>query len=459
MKKLSVFLVSVFVLGLVITGCSDVGFSGGADNNKPVLGDGPGASVTEEVAKEADAFSSKLSIQKGIGDFEITAYKQPEGLGHFVIRTKNVNSFPASAMVLSLFKKQDGEIVATGCVNTPVLLSGAEDIHAVDIEESLLKNGYDLVEITAYATNKTPNTVRMIDNFPSSKVSVADGGIVKGGSSDGWHQVDIMVGSSADKIGDAHALFFDESGYLIRYSPVWARDKTFKAYNPESYDHVEIIVEKLVEDVPELPQSVYDEYRNAGYLSEVDGSTTYKSPEGSVEYCFFKAADGSIVMRANNLTDQRVRWYVNNSIVFSGNRTMDTMYLYLEPGEEIWWDLGFDKDSEFCLLNPVATNAEKEKLKAPMISVSDADGARTITADASATMKSINFEEDNTVYCSATVIYYQGENIVASEHVTFDYEMIYYQKQDTRYLNYDGEFDSYKIYEQFEQNHFSIQGY
>ncbi len=457
MKRLTVILISILASGLMLIGCSDINPGGAEDKRTPVIGTGPGVKVTEDIAKAADEFSAKLIFQKGIGDFEFTAYKRPEGLGNFLLRVRNENSYPTRAMVVCLFKKQNGEVVTAVTMDTDVMVSGVEDILECTVDDALLQDGYDQVEITAYATNKHPNTVRMVDAFSASKVNVTTGEIVEGGMYDGWHEVDVNI-SGDGIIGDADVMYFDEDGYLVYYSRVWAREKKFHTYCPESYDHVEVFAHKLQENVPELPQSVYEEYRSAGYITAVDGTTTYKSPEGFVEYGFQKAADGKILLHAKNLTDKRIDWFVNNTIVYSGDRRPLTTDLFLEAGEEIFWDLSFDNDSEFYLLFPTAYIAAENTLKAPEITITDTDGSRMIEANARPTMSSKGFEDDNTVMCSATIVYYQGDNIVSAEYMDFSSGMIYYQKKDTEELKYTGDYDSYKIYTRYEQEYYSQMG-
>ena len=457
MKRLSVIRISILALGLMLIGCSDINPGGAEDKSVPVIGTGPGVKVTEDIARAADEFSAKLIFEKGIGDFEFTAYKKPQGLGNFLLRVRNVNSYPTMAVVECLFKKQSGEVVTAITMDTNVLVSGVEDILECTVDDSLLEDGYDQVEITAYATNKHPNTVRMVDAFSASRVKVTTGEIAKGGMYDGWHEVDVKI-SEDGIIGDADVMYFDEDGYLTYYSSVWAREKEFHTYCPESYDHVEVFAHKLLENVPELPESVYEEYRSAGFITAVDGTTSYKSPDGFVEYGFQKAADGKILLHAKNLTDKRIDWFVNNTIVYSGNRSPYTTDLFLEAGEEILWDLSFDNDSEFYLLLPTAYIAGENTLSAPQITITESDGKRMIEADAGPTMKSKGFEDDNTVLCSATIVYYQGDNIVSAEYMDFSSEMIYYEKKDTEELKYTGEYDSYKIYTRYGQEYYSQMG-
>ncbi len=458
MKRLSVIFVCIFVLGLVLIGCADINFGGDEDKWAPVIGTGPGVKISEDLAKEADEFSAKLIFQKGIGDFEFTAYKMPQGLGNFLLKVRNANSYPTQATVVCLYKKQSGEVVTAITKETDVTVPGIEDILAFTIDDSLLQDGYDQVEITAYAIPKNPNIVRMVDTFSPSRVNVTTGDTVTGGEYDGWQKVDVKI-SEDGIIGNADALFFDENNYLTYYLNVWTREKQFHFYCPEVYDHVEINTRKLLEDVPELPESVYEEYRSAGFVTAVDGTTTYKSPDGFVEYGFQKAPDGKILLHAQNLTDKRIDWYVNNTVVYSGSRNLATNNLFLDAGEEIYWDMCFDDDSEFCLLFPTAYFAEDNNLKAPEITISESGGQKLITVNTKPTMKSKGFEDDNTVICSATVVYYQGEKIAGAEYIEFDSEMIKYQKEDTVELKYGGEYDSYKIYSRYEQQYFAQMGY
>ncbi|MCR5735537.1 MAG: hypothetical protein K6G22_13100 [Lachnospiraceae bacterium] len=425
---------------------SETGTTGGGAIGKASK-DGAGVKLSEEDRKAADEFASKVKINKTIGDFELTPMKQRSGIGDFLLRIKNINSFPASAFIECLYKDADGNVLYAVSDYTGVLASKAEDLISFSCGEDV--EDFDTVEITAYVKGGQPNTVRMIDNYKPSKIKLSTGETEKGGMYDGWHKVEVKVTDPGGIIGDALTMFYDADGYLISNGSVWTgRDKKFNAYCSEPFDHCEILVPKLIDDVPALPDSIYEEYKAAGYLSEP--GTVYTSPDGFVDYDFVTAEDGTILLHAVNKSDSRVDWYVNNTVIYSGSRDSVTSKLILEPGEDILWDAGFEAGTEFWLMDPVAYRAEEDTTLPPEVKFEDTGSERILTADIHDSVESMTAEYENIVAVSATVVYYKGENMVSAERAVFSDEMLCYRQEDDLTLKFDGDYDSCTVYIQYE---------
>ncbi|SFG45843.1 hypothetical protein [Oribacterium sp. WCC10] len=422
-------------------------------------GDGKGVKLSASEETLAEEFSSKLKTIPGMGEFELSAEKIRGSSNDFVLRVKNRNSFPAGAFILCVFRDSEGNALAAVSRETEILMEGAEDILGFSFEDDALKDSYENLEITAYAREKSHNTVMMIDNFPSSKIKLYSGEPEKGGMYDGWQKVDVKVGATDTDIGDVHSFFYDVDDHLIYYSPVWTRENEFSAYCPENFDHCEILIEKLVDGAVNLPDSVYDSYKSEGCITNCDGSEVYESPEGKVQYDFFKAADGTILLHAVNISNENVDWNINSAIIFSGSRNNSVYDLFLEPGEEIIWDPEFENDTEFWLMPPAAWTTEGRLLTAPEIVMKDTETGRVLEADASGTMNGPGFDEYNTVSCSATVVYRKGEKTVGAEEVSFSEGMFKDTQKDSAKLKFDGKFDSCDIYIQYDQVRFMQEGY
>ncbi|ETP73002.1 hypothetical protein UYO_1064 [Lachnospiraceae bacterium JC7] len=455
LKSFNIFAFTLLA-SFMLFGCGSGGKSGagGAIKEK-----GTDFRVSPEIAGEADEFKSKVKIKKAVGDFELTTEKLCGSDSDFLLHVRNRNGFPAGAMVTCVLKDADEKVITAASQDTAVLVDGAEDIIGFTFEDTIRSGGFDTVELTAYAKEKSPNTVRMIDRFDSSKVKVTAGKKVKGGRYDGWNEVDVTVNASESAIGDAVVLFYDADGYLLNYSPIWTNGKEFSTYNKDDFDHCEVLVDKLVENVPALPDSIYNEYRSSGFESKTDGETKYTSPDGSVEYSFLKTSDGQILIHAVNLTSNRLDWFINEAIVYSGDRKAGAEHLHFEPGEELLWNPGFEKDSVFWLMAPVAYVNREKALTPPAVEIIESDGAKIFTVDAGDTMNHPDFEDYNTLDCRATVVYYLGTDIAGSECIHFNEDMLYHQKHDEAELTFDGSYDSEKIYVQYEQRFHMVEGY
>lgn len=450
---------------LVFTALSGCGGAGKTSGNETGTvestgkGTDSGVRISAEEAAAAKGFLSKVNIKEGVGSYELSAEKLRDGAADFVLRVKNTNGFPAAAMITCSVLDTDGNVLAAASQDTAVMVEGAQDILVFSFDDLLFSGGYDSIELCAYAREKTVNTVMMIDNYPASKVKVTTGKTVKGGAYNGWHQIDVKVNGSDSSTGDVKVLYYDADDYLIACESVWTRDNDFYTYFKDDFDHCEVMADKLVEGARGLPESIYEEYRKNGYETVTDGSKTYSSPDGSVEYDFFKAKDGTILLHAVNVTARNITWYVNDTIVYSGSRNGGTSYLDLRPKEELLWDLGFENDTEFWLMEPVAYEGNEKEIAEPKVSIHDAEGGKEISADMTEIMNDPDFGTFNTLDCKATVVCYKGGETVSAECIFFNEELIYYKHHDEEKLGFSGDYDTYEIYVQYEPMQHMEPGY
>ena len=434
--------------------------SGSASNGKvptAVNQAGEGTKIDEENKKEADMLSAKVRMMEGMGDFGITVYKAKDDVSSFVLRVENKNDFPSAALVECAIRGTDGEIKKITSISTEVMVSGALDLVYVTMDKDAWLKDFETLEVKAFAKEPAGNTERMIGFYDSSKVNLTTGGTESGGMYDKWQKVGVILSTTDAVIGDAQTMFYDADGYLIYQGNVSTYEKKFNAYCPEPYDHVEVIIRKLIDGVPGLPESILTEYRENGYIDSFGKEYAKTSPDGQVEYYFEKAEDGSVVIDARNLTDKRLLWHLNDAIVYTGERYPATLKLYLNPGEELKWALRFEKDSEFWLMEPIAYQTDENAAEEPEFTLNEAE--KNVSADITKSREALPDGNNNYVNCRVSVIYYKDGKLVSSEMLGFYDEDLYYNNISTEPLAYEGDYDFYDIYTQYWEEEFMMFGY
>ena len=443
----------------MLTACDGGGASGGTGasgtsgsssiGNIPttVNKDSAGTKLDEKYVKEADKLSAKVKVLEGMGDFGITVYKVKDEVSSFVVKVENKNDFPSAALIECAIRGADGEAKAITSISTSVMAIGALDIACVTMDKDAWLKDFETLEIKAFAKEPEKNTARMISYYDSSKVKLTPSGTESGGMYDKWQKVEVKLSTTDSVIGDALTMFYDADGYLIYQDRVRTYEKKFNVYCQEPYDHVEIIVEKLIDGVQELPESILTKYKESGYIDAFGKEYTKTSPDGQVEYYFEKAEDGSVVMVARNLTDKRLRWNLNDAIVYVGERYPATLKLYLSPGEELMWGMKFEKDSEFWFMEPIAYETDENIAQEPEFTLDEDE--KIVLADITKAREVLPEGNNNYVNCRVSIIYYKDGKLTASEMLGFYEEDLYYNSVSTEPLTYKGDYDSYEIYTQY----------
>jgi hypothetical protein len=469
MKKRQFAAISFAILMILtmLTACGGGGTSGGSGGSgssgssskgsfipTAVNKDSVGIKLDEKYTKEADKLSAKVKVLEGMGDFGITVYKVKDDVSSFVLKVENKNDFPSAALVECSIRGADGKIKAVTSISTSVMVAGALDIAYVTMDKDAWLKDFETLEIKAFAKEPEKNTARMISYYDSSKVKLTPSGTESGGMYDKWQKVEVKLSTTDSVIGDALTMFYDADGYLIHQGNVRTNEKNFYAYCQEPYDHVEIIVEKLIDGVQGLPESILTKYKESGYIDAFGKEYTKTSPDGQVEYYFEKAEDGSVVMVARNLTDKRLRWNLNDAIVYVGERYPATLKLYLNPGEELMWGMKFEKDSEFWFMEPIACQTDENLAQEPQFTLNEDE--KIVLADITKARKALPEGNNNYVNCRVSVIYYKDGKLTASEMLGFYEEDLYYNNSSIEPLTYEGDYDSYEVYTQYWEDEFMM---
>ena len=458
--------VAVVIASGILTGCMKGGKATSFNMDIP---DDYSAPLPDDLAEAYDSFAGRVTIKEGIGDFDLKPMKLPSGSGDFALVVRNDNSFPAAAYVLCTYKSPEGELIYATYSETDIMTGGSECVLTFSAGKMDIPDSAN-VELVAYAKEKHIRAVRMRDNYPADSVKETGRSIAKGGSYDGWLQIDFEHSAQDFSGGSITLLTYDADDRLTGISFVKADDKTFNIRTKDICDHYEVISDRLLEDVPGLPESILDEYRKAGYVITGTEDKIYTSPDGRVNYDFITALDGKILMHVVNTSRDNLEWHIDDRIVLSGSIfdtsdgfslgdtigvTTETMFLH--PGEDILWDLDIEPGTEFWILPPVAFLAEKEKYPKPKVSIKESEGKKLLEVDAKKALKAL--DDMTTLDMAATVVYRKGSDIVSAEHIYF-YDINDYRSWfDERVLSCPDDYDDCDLYVQYHANDYMVRGY
>ncbi|MBQ7556801.1 MAG: hypothetical protein IJT00_01940, partial [Lachnospiraceae bacterium] len=111
---------------------------------------------------------------------------------------------------------------------------------------------------------------------------------------------------------------------------------------------------------------------------------------------------------------------------------------------------------EFWLMDPCAYAVADSNVTPPKFEVTDSEeSSKEVTVNIEESVETLSDDWYNTIKCSATVVYYLNGEIVGGEYKGFPEEDLYYRRMGEYPLNFDGEYDKYEIYGQYEESNYS----